>query len=134
MTGSRHLYHLLCVCLVTGFIVSCHGAGRPAGHDFFAAKDGVMVDDPIENADGSHFLPIRFKTRIAHSGQYVGDAAVSRKGNIIRITALVVLVQPGAVSLFDGVELGQMPEGEYLVQYLDPDGNAIPLRRIRVSK
>jgi len=87
--------------------------------NFFAPK-GVTVAAPTVEKDGTHRIPIKFKTAIIHSAQWIDKVHSSVVGKEIRITSDF---RTGGKSRYPGyIEPKGVAAGTYELKYLDPNG------------
>ncbi|PQJ27695.1 hypothetical protein [Rubritalea profundi] len=95
--------------------------------NFFAPK-GIIVTAPTVQKDGTHRIPIKFKTAIIHSAQWMSKVHSSVVGKEIHITADFRLAGGsslvGRKKTYPGyIEPKGVAAGTYELKYLDPNGN-----------
>lgn len=93
--------------------------------DFFAAG-GITIGAPAAIEPGNYRIPIKFETKIVHSGQWIDAVSAKVSGSDILVTA--TFTSANRKSRYPGyVEVKGIPAGTYTLKYRDPDGTAHPI-------
>ena len=93
--------------------------------DFFAAG-GIAIGAPAAIEPGNYRIPIKFETKIIHSGQWIDTVSAKVSGSDILVTAN--FTSANRKSRYpDYVEVKGIPAGTYTLKYRDPDGTAHPI-------
>ena len=105
---------------------------------------GLRVDDPVMQGDGMVFLPIvcnvsgldtiTVKPTMLNSALVVRKLTARRGMDRIRIQVVTCVVDNKHISVSKGVTLGRMKPGAYYVEYLNPDGTTVMVRRIEIPE
>ncbi len=93
--------------------------------DFFAA-DGITIDAPAAIQPGTYRIPIKFGTKIEHSGQWIDVVSSKVSGSDILVTA--TFTSANRKGGYPGyVEVKGITAGTYTLKYRDPDGTTHPI-------
>lgn len=116
--------HLLMITLLTAsFAIS--GCSEEKSRDFFAAG-GIAIGAPAAIEPGNYRIPIKFETKIVHSGQWIDTVSAKVSGSDILVTAN--FTSANRKSRYpDYVEVKGIPAGTYTLKYRDPDGTTHPI-------
>jgi hypothetical protein len=118
---TNSMNHILkIILLMASFALS--GCSETKSRDFFAA-DGITIGAPAATEPGTYRIPIIFKTKIVHSGQWIDVVSAKVSGSDILATATFTLAN--RKSRYPGyIELKGVSAGNYALKYRDPDGTA----------
>lgn len=105
---------------------------------------GLRVDAPVVEADGSTYLPllcdvsglqtITVKPTAMNSSQVVRQIVVQRRKEKIQLQVVTGVADNQRASVVRGVSLGRVPEGEYPLEYLNPDRSTVMLKEVKILK
>ena len=69
-----------------------------------------------------------------NSSQVVRQIVVQRRKEKIQLQVVTGIADNQGTSVASGVSLGWVPEGEYPLEYLNPDGSTVMLKNIKILK
>jgi hypothetical protein len=142
---SRNLARILLSPLLAG-CPSGAGLLTSQGQSWGAMQSvgGLRIDAPVVEADGSTYLPllcdvsglqtITVKPTAMNSSQVVRQIVVQRRKEKIQLQVVTGIADNQRMSVVRGVSLGRVPEGEYPLEYLNPDGSTVMLKEIKILK
>lgn len=123
MTTNTMKYITKITLLMASLAIS--GCSETKSRDFFAAG-GIAIGAPAAIEPGTYRIPIKFETKIVHSGQWID--AVSAKVSGSDILVIATFTSANRKSAYPGyVEVKGIAAGTYTVKYADPDGKAHPM-------
>ncbi|WP_411825578.1 hypothetical protein [Luteolibacter sp. AS25] len=109
-------------------VIFAVGCGYKKSRDFFAAS-GISVGEPVKVDAGEYRIPMEFKTKDMHSGQWIDIVKSNIKGSDILVTA--VFTQSNRQSRYPGyIEISSARGGVYALKYRDPDGTLHPIQAV----
>lgn len=138
----------LSILLITPLLVGCASCAslltsRGQSWDMIQSVGGLRVDDPTRQPDGTTFLPvvcnvsgldaITVKPTTINSALVVKKTTARFRKNRIQIQIVTCVVDNKHTPTSKGVDLGTPLSGIYQVEYLNPDGSTIPLKRIEIE-
>ena len=104
---------------------------------------GLRVDDPMVQTDGTVFLPvlcnvsgletITVKPTMINSALVVRKIATQCRKDRIHLQVVTCVVDNKHTSVTKGVDLGVLTKGTYQVEYLNPDGTTVNVRKIEIK-
>ncbi|MEI7901096.1 MAG: hypothetical protein WCK89_12660 [bacterium] len=104
---------------------------------------GLRVDDPVTHADGTVFLPvmcnvsgldtITVKPTMINSALVVRKIGTRIRAGKIQIRIVTCVVDKKHTPLIVGVDLGILKRGTYQVEYLNPDGSTVSVRKVEIT-
>ena len=102
--------------------IALSGCSEKKPRDFFA-NDGITIGAPAAIESGTYRIPIKFKTKIVHSGQWIDVVSAKVSGSDILVTAS--FTNANRKSKYPGyIEVKGVSAGTYTLNYRDPDGRA----------
>jgi hypothetical protein len=144
VAGGIAFVVMLAVPVVLTGCASCASflTSRGQSWEMLQSVGGLRVDDPVPQADGTTFLPvicnvsgletITVKPTRLNSALVVRKVSAKCRGNRIQIQVVTCVVDNNHTSVSKGVGLGARKYGAYQVDYLNPDGTTVMIRRIEI--
>ena len=136
---------MLLIPLLMG-CVSCASLLTSQGQswEMIQSVGGLRVDDPVTQGDGTVFLPIvcnvsgldtiTVKPTMLNSALVVRKITAKCRKDRILIQVVTCVVDNKHTSISKGVRLGRMKPGAYHVEYMNPDGTMMMVRRIEIQE
>jgi hypothetical protein len=120
-TTMKHVLKI--ALLMASFAMTA--CSEPKPRDFFAAR-GITIGAPAAIEPSSYRIPIKFDTKIVHSGQWIDAVSAKVSGSDILVTA--TFTSANRKSGYPGhVEVKGIPAGTCTLKYRDPDGTTHPI-------
>jgi hypothetical protein len=140
----------LAALLITGFVPGCvdriigHVTEEPISWEFIQSVGGLRVLDPQRQPDGTLLLPVEcdvsglravtVKPTAINSGIVVASTEAQVSANRIHLRVIVCAAgAEGASSRAPPARLEALAPGDYVVEYLSPDGALEELATIRID-
>jgi hypothetical protein len=145
---GREMKKIGAILLLTPMLMGCSSCvslltSRAQSWEMIQSVGGLRVDDPVRQPDGHVFLPvvcdvsglvaITVKPTMMNSALVVRKVAVRRRAERIQLQVVTCLVDHRHTSLSTRVDLGVLNKGFYLVEYRNPNGITIFVRKIEIN-
>ena len=95
-----------------------------------SVKDTMLVVD----CDVSGTKKVTLEPTMINSGMGVREIKLKRDGNTFRLTLVTCVIGKGLTTSPKPIDLSGYPDGDYSIEYLDPDGTKHALGKIALHR